>query len=367
MLGVWGSHRCRTALALVASITLVGTACQKRNDVSYGDGLPDQVVDVYYPDAPKPGMPVVVYVHGGAYTGGCEEFPGFWAIEPGEKPLGTGCDGQPVGAADWTPLKYVDEGAVVVSVRYRLAGTQIPGDGNGDGTVKPGETRAARHSDLVNDVDHVVRWVRAGGIESLDLDPAVDVDPDKLVVWGWSAGANLSAHQALGTSGPAGAPAEVPNRLILFAGHYTFNDADTRDWFNGEYVIPEAEGGNGVPGVRGVYTALFGCDPDLAVPSDDPDCQDEISIASTVQVSNVPEVSDYPETMIVHGRVGTSPESDGMAPYREAEKMVWMLASNGRPYELDDPTGMFHNMLAGDPPQPGYDEQLVHDLIFDWP
>ena len=361
MWGTRGRSTSRAALVLVAATVLLATACQKRNDVPYGEGLPDQVLDIYYPDEPEPDMPVVVWIHGGGYTGGCEQAPGYGRYPDEEAPgipTVEDCLTKTPNPMYWSPVDLVDDGAVVVSVRYRLAGTPIPGDGDGDGTVADGETRPARHRDLVRDVDQAIRWVRGGGIQSVL--PTLDVDTDKLVAWGWSAGANLAAHQALGTSGPAGAPAEVPDRLILFAGSYQFTAPDTRAFIDGSPFLDD------------VYRDLFGCRSLGGAPShQDPACQDEIVAGSTVHESQAG--ADFPPTLISHG------QGDGMVPPVESQRLAFVLTLGQVPVTVDAPACMNHDMLdvpvssSGaclTPPtdrHPGYDEQLVHDTVFaDW-
>lgn len=138
-----------------------------RTTTSYGPD-PAQVLDVL--DSPAPGSmrPVIVYVHGGAFRGGSRT------------------DVQPLlkGALKW--------GYVVVSIDYRVA-------------------PAVRFPEPVRDVHRAVRWVQANAT-------TLRVDPNKVIVWGHSAGGTLAAHAALSWRDPAFRPKGLPTALARQSG-----------------------------------------------------------------------------------------------------------------------------------------------------
>jgi acetyl esterase/lipase len=348
-------------------VTLLAAGCQKVvDDASYvtpadtGTDASQRVVDIYVPpeSARTADMPVVMWVHGGGFTGGCEEAPGHPQACPPDESY----------ESIWSPLDYLNQApencvspdqwcaSVVVSVRYRLAGTPIPDadDADGDGDVT--ELRPARHHDLVRDVDAAVRWIRGGGLQA-EI-PDVDIDTNKLVGWGWSAGANLLGYQALGTSGPEGVPAERPNRLILFSGPHSFDDPETRAMM--QLWVPD------------MYAQLFGCPPGATTPETEPSCRDAVIQATTAQPANGPHFDGYPETLLVHGVLdpdpppGDLPPGDNFVPVAEARKLLYGLAAAGVERHYFEEAGMSHAMLDADG-EVAYPEPTVAAMIRDWP
>ena len=118
-----------------------------RTDVAYvDDAHPRQKLDLYVPKHP-PGqkLPVLLWVHGGAWLG---------------------------GSKDHAPLEFLPHGYAVVSVGYRLS----------HHAVFPAQ---------IQDCQAAVRWVRAHAA-------GLDLDPDRIAAWGASAGGHLVA--LLGTA-----------------------------------------------------------------------------------------------------------------------------------------------------------------------
>jgi acetyl esterase/lipase len=125
----------------------------------------DTAGDVYRPVNPPPGpLPVVVYVHGGAFIGGTR----------------TASDNEVI-AEELATLGYV-----TYNIDYCLADptANIP---------------VAGFPMQVLDVEDAVRAVTAPGFDG----GRVDVDPGRVAVWGGSAGATLAADAgvALGDTG----------------------------------------------------------------------------------------------------------------------------------------------------------------------
>ena len=113
------------------------------NDIEYAPGL---ALDLYRPDAAAD-VPVVVYIHGGAWREGDKSADG---------------DTRLAGVAA--------HGIAVASINYRLLPALWPAQ--------------------IHDVKGAVRWIRAHGAEH-------GLSTDRIGVWGSSAGAQLSALLAL--------------------------------------------------------------------------------------------------------------------------------------------------------------------------
>jgi len=119
-------------------------------DINYvTDGHdPFQTLDLYVPKHPiRTPIPVIVWVHGGAWVAGDKNHPPAAAI--------------------------ADRGFACVSINYRLS-NQAP------------------HPAQINDCKAAIRYVRAHAVE-------FQIDPTRIGVWGHSAGGHLSA--LLATSG----------------------------------------------------------------------------------------------------------------------------------------------------------------------
>ena len=119
----------------------VHAGAQELHDVAYADGSRAQVLDLYLPARTGTAVPLVVYVHGGAFSGGdkSDHLP-------------------PVGALR-------DHGYAVANLDYRLSGE-------------------APFPAAVQDVKAAVRWLRAAA-------PRYGVDPGRFGAWGDSAGGYL--------------------------------------------------------------------------------------------------------------------------------------------------------------------------------
>ena len=116
-------------------------------DLAYvSAGHPRQRLDLYLPERTGP-LPLLVYVHGGAFRGG----------DKGDGPA----------------LEYLDEGYALASINYRLS----------QHAVFPAQ---------IEDCKAAVRWLRAHAGE-------YRLDPDHMAIGGTSAGGHLAAM--VGTTG----------------------------------------------------------------------------------------------------------------------------------------------------------------------
>jgi arylformamidase len=126
---------------LLIALALPAAAPDVKRDFPYGD-QPRQVLDVYSPPGAK-GLPVVFWIHGGGWQAG---------------------DKSDVGRK---PQAFAEQGFVLVSTNYRLL---------------PNVDMAT----IVRDVAKSIRWVHDHIAEH-------GGDPDRLLVMGHSAGAQLAA------------------------------------------------------------------------------------------------------------------------------------------------------------------------------
>ncbi len=119
-------------------------------DVAYGTVSASQTLNIYLPNEGEGPFPVIVAIHGGAFKMGSA----------------TGGD---VAAM----LQGVNYGYAVVSINYRLSGE-------------------ATFPAAVNDCKAAIRFIRANA-------STYNLDPERIAVWGDSAGGNLAAM--VGTTG----------------------------------------------------------------------------------------------------------------------------------------------------------------------
>lgn len=118
-------------------------------DIPYVQGStnPFQTLDVYVPKEKSGRLPLIVWIHGGAWVAGDKNHP-------------------PV-------MPLIERGYAVASLNYRLA-------------------QNAPHPAQINDCKSAVRWLRHNADK-------FNIDPNRIASWGHSAGGHLSA--LLGTTG----------------------------------------------------------------------------------------------------------------------------------------------------------------------
>ena len=115
------------------------------SDIAYATGSSAQKLDVFMPDTLKTQNPVLVWIHGGGWKSGDKsEFRNSNRLKELRK-----------------------RGYVVVVINYRLSGeVKFPAQ--------------------IYDVKAAIRWIRANA-------SGYKFNPDKIAVWGSSAGGHLSA------------------------------------------------------------------------------------------------------------------------------------------------------------------------------
>ena len=113
-------------------------------NISYATISPAQKLDIYLPDEGNAPFRVIISIHGGAFMFGDK-------ADEHVNPM----------------LEGLKHGYAVVSINYRLSGEAL-------------------FPKNINDVKAAIRWVKANAA-------TYKMNPDKIVVWGGSAGGNLSA------------------------------------------------------------------------------------------------------------------------------------------------------------------------------
>lgn len=150
---------------------------QKFLNLSYGSKSQAQKLDLYLPQKSNQPYPVIVVYHGGAFM------------------FGDKAMGEVQGAVDG-----VKRGYAVVSANYRLSGE-------------------ATFPAAINDAKAVIRWVKANA-------KAYNLNPDKIVVWGGSAGGNIASM--VGVTGSLQSIGENDNQENM---QYSSNVQVVIDWF----------------------------------------------------------------------------------------------------------------------------------------
>lgn len=224
--------------------TPASVGADTERDIAYGSH-PRQRIDVYTPDGPGP-HPTVVWLHPGGWTAGDK------------------AASMPVW--DWT-----ERGYAIVSVNYRYA-------------VAP-HTVADSIDDALAAIDLVLtdhrRW---------------DLDPERVGVYGFSAGGHLAAM--IGQAGRdvvAVAVAGAPTDLVVML------DPDAT-YFDGKRGEPMVE----------AMRALLGC-------TDEPDtCEERATAASPARLPAVTSgTAGSVETLVVHGTADFIVDPDQATRFHE--------------------------------------------------
>lgn len=150
---------------------------QKFLDIAYGTKSKAQKLDLYLPPKTSTPYPVIVVFHGGAFM------------------FGDKAMGEVQGAVNG--VKY---GYAIVSANYRLSGED-------------------KFPSAINDAKAVIRWVKANA-------KTYNLDAQKIVVWGGSAGGNIASM--VGVTGSLQGIGENDNTENL---QYPSNVQVVIDWF----------------------------------------------------------------------------------------------------------------------------------------
>jgi triacylglycerol lipase len=162
--------------------TMPQAGIKAERDIAYG-AAPKETLDLFTPEAKGKARPIVIFVHGGGYVGGDKSKAG---------------NGQPSPFYDNIMIWAVNHGLVGVNMNYELA-------------------PKAQYPVVQKDIAEVVAWARKNAA-------SWGGDPNRIVVWGHSAGAShvggFIAHPET-YADVTGAKAPVQG-AILTSGGYEF-------------------------------------------------------------------------------------------------------------------------------------------------
>ncbi|MFJ7972003.1 alpha/beta hydrolase fold domain-containing protein [Psychrobacillus sp. NPDC096389] len=148
----------------------------KQLDIKYGNQSEAQKLDIYWPNEGEGPFPVIIAIHGGGFM-----------------------QGDKTGTDLTAMIEGVNHGYAVVAVNYRLSGEAI-------------------FPAAISDIKAAIRYVKANAKE-------YNMDSEKVVAWGGSAGGNLAA--LIGTSGDSNSlNGENPENM-----EYTSEVQAVVDWY----------------------------------------------------------------------------------------------------------------------------------------
>ncbi len=247
-------------------------------------------LDLYVPSTRAGLVPVVIFIHGGAWLFGSRELPPeYWPAGS----LFSAC---------------IEAGMAVASIDYR-------------------HSREASYPAQLHDGKAAVRYIRQYGAD-------LGIDTERIAVWGESAGGHLAALIALvsdpeleGREGVVG-PSSAVSAVVDF---YGVSDVDSLppflDSFPPEWVDELERAGQGMPpepiDVLLQNTTL-------------PDARAAVSPVTHVTAA-------APAFLLVHG------EADGLVPLSQSEKLHAALTSAGASSEFVRVQGADHVFLGTDP------------------
>ncbi|GAA2332052.1 alpha/beta hydrolase fold domain-containing protein [Saccharopolyspora halophila] len=237
----------------------------------------DLRLDLFLPDHDRP-APLVVYAHGGGWNAG-------------ERTLRPGT---PEGSA---ARALLTAGYAVATVDYRLSG-------------------AARHPAQLRDVAEAVRWLQG---KATDL----GVDPDRLALWGASAGGHLVSQLGAVTGDPAQPGGGLTGvRAVL-------------NWFGPTDMRAEVQRAHPRmrPYARAAVTELLGCAP--------VECPQRAAAASPVTHLS----GDEPPFLIQQGT------ADSLVPVGETFDFAAELRRRNVPVELHPYEGLDHGFAKAENPE----------------
>lgn len=239
--------------------TDVSNIKNKYLDIPYATLSIAQKLDIYLPEKIDDALPVIVSVHGGAFMSGDKR------------------DGQlkPM-------LEGLNRGYAVISINYRLSGESLfPAN--------------------INDVKAAIRWIKANS-------KTYELNPNKIAVWGGSAGGNLVA-----LAGTSGGVKELED-LSLGNESYSSEVHAVVDWFGPTDFLKMDEqlqqSGKGIPNhneANSPESRLMGAKITL-IP-------DEVQKANPETYITV----DVPPFLIQHGT------EDPLVPYQQSENFYFKL------------------------------------------
>lgn len=249
-------------------------------DVTYGTaGGADLKMDVYYPKSATGSLPVVMYVHGGGWTGGDKQ------------------DG--AGAAAIPSLQ--DAGFLVVSINYRLAPD-------------------FRFPAQIEDVKCAVRYLRGNATK-------YSLDPERIGAWGGSAGGHLVSLLGVmddddGLGGSGGYPDES-SRVQAVVDMFGPSDL-TREFEGGATgkalgprVFGTSDSESEILKISSPVTYVSGDDPPFLILHGDSDKL--VPPAQSQELYDILKAADVPTTLVMVKNAGHAfmPQGGEISPSRQ--------------------------------------------------
>jgi acetyl esterase/lipase len=268
-------------------------------------GFQPVLLDLYLPTAhtqPRTGLPLVIYIHGGAWLGGDQRKSGAFT--------------------DWPAVlgSIAARGYAVASLSYRLSGE-------------------ARFPAPAIDVRTAIRWLKAHATD-------YGIDPTRVVLWGGSAGGHLAAVAATGChlnafDPPApptgsGAPPAGPDPLRGISpcvqGLVTWYGVFDLATIAAQASAAHLAGAGTHADPDSAEWRLLGCNPAT--------CRNgEVALASPVAHID----RDTPPTLMIAGTV------DRQVPHEQSEEMAKALTASGVRNRLLLYPGIDHSFIGATP------------------
>lgn len=270
------------------------TGAEIHTALSYSslNGYRDLQMDVFVPSGRSGPVPCVVWVHGGAWLFGSRQFP------PAAWPTGS------------LFQAIIDAGLAVATIDYR-------------------HSREASFPAQLHDGKAAIRYLRRFSAE-------LGIDPDRLGVWGESAGGHLASLLALvsdptleGTDGVVGPSSAVAAAVSFYGVADVATMPPLLDSFPADWAEELKRAGGDLPP-----------EPIEVLLASSPFSRDEAGRL----VSPVHHVAaGAPPFLLIHG------DADGLVPLAQSEQFFSALTAVGADVELVRVPGADHVFLGTDP------------------
>ncbi len=271
-------------------------------DIAYStlSGYRPMLLDLYRPAVKEP-RPLVIYLHGGSWTNGSKRTTGHFSDFPG------------------VLASLAARGFVVASVDYRLSGE-------------------APFPAALQDIKAAIRYLRANAEQ-------YGIDPDRIAIWGASAGAHLAAMAAFTAEDfdfdpPGMENAGQSDRVQAFVGWY------------GVYELSEMFGQAAMPGGSvepGGPLRFFGCTREGCPPG----------VFTTASPSSHIDAED-PSTLLLHGSADTT------VPVAQSRDLDEKLKAAGVSSELVLIDGVSHDWTGEEQHATEAASRKAIVTTFDW-
>lgn len=274
-------------------------------DIAYSTlhGYRPMLLDLYQPND-RLAHPLVIFIHGGSWTSGSKRTTGAFTDFPA------------------LLASLSSRGFVVASVDYRLSGE-------------------ARYPAALNDIKAAIRHLRANAQQ-------YGIDPNRIAVWGASAGAHLAALAAytgddLDFEQPGMANAEQSDRVQAFVGWY--GTYEMGSIFRQKGTSSAAEAAAEAPGPLKFFGCTStGCPPGM------------IEQASPI---NHIDAGD-PPSLIIHGSADTT------VPATQSRTLDERLKASGVSSRFILIDGVSHSWIGKEPQSTQKASRQAVAATFDW-